>query len=122
MKQLKKLLVVEDDERIRRMIITVVSDLSDEFYECSGGAEAAMAYAEHLPDWVLMDLMMPDVDGIAATQLIKSSYPEARIIIVTSHESTTMRDAAEKAGACAYVLKENLLDLRGLLMPELSEC
>lgn len=117
-----KLLIVEDDERVRRMIKSVVCEQSDECFECGDGAEASEAYAAHQPDWVLMDLIMPDIDGIAATRLIKSSYPEARVIIVTSHESTTMRDAAEKAGACAYVLKENLLDLRGLLMPELSEC
>lgn len=110
-----KLLVVEDDERVRQMIISIISDLSDELFQCSDGAQAAEAYAEHQPDWVLMDLMMPETDGITATRQIKSCYPEARIVIVTSHESAAMREEARGAGAFAYVLKENLFDLRGLL-------
>jgi CheY-like chemotaxis protein len=110
-----RLLVVEDDERIRQLIKSVVSDLSDEFYECSDGADAEAIYAEHLPDWVLMDLMMPEVDGITATRRIKSSFPKARVIIVTSYESVSLRKEALRVGAYACVLKENLLDLRELL-------
>lgn len=110
-----KLLVIEDDVRVRQMIISIVAESSDSVYECGDGAQARASYAEHLPDWVLMDLMMPQVDGIAATIQIKSSFPAAKIIIVTSHESRVMREAAEQAGAFAYVLKENLLDLRGLI-------
>lgn len=109
-----KFLVVEDDARVRRMIRSIVADATDTVYECSDGVEAKASYAAYLPDWVLMDLMMPQVDGISATRQIKSDYPAAKIIIVTSHESAVMREAAEQAGACAYVLKENLLDLREL--------
>ncbi len=109
-----KFLVIEDDARVRRMIKSIVADATDTVYECNDGEQAQASYAAHLPDWVLMDLMMPQVDGIAATRQIKSTHPTARIIIVTSHESAVMREAAEQAGACAYVLKENLLDLRGL--------
>jgi CheY-like chemotaxis protein len=110
-----KFLIVDDDERVRRLIKSVVLDLSDEFFECSDGSQAEAGYAEHLPDWVLMDLMMPGTDGIAATRLIRSSYPQAKVVIVTSHDSIAMRDEAKAAGAYAYVLKENLLDLRSLL-------
>jgi len=110
-----KFLVIEDDARVRRMIVSIVADASDSVYECSDGAEARASYARHLPDWVLMDLMMPHVNGIAATHHIKSLYPAAKIIIVTSHESQVMRETAREAGAFAYVLKENLLDLRGLI-------
>jgi CheY-like chemotaxis protein len=113
-----RFLIVEDDERVRRMIKTVVADLSEAVYECSDGSQAHASYAEHLPDWVLMDLMMPEVDGIAATRQIRSSYPAARIVIVTSHESSAMRNEARNAGACGYVLKEDLLDLPQLLMAE----
>ena len=50
-----------------------------------------------------------------ATRSIKADYPEARILIVTSHESDSMREAAREAGACGYVLKENLLDVRKMV-------
>jgi DNA-binding NarL/FixJ family response regulator len=61
-----------------------------------------------------MDLMMPQVDGFAATRQILASFPAARIVIVTDHESHALRAAAKSAGACGYVLKENLIDLRQL--------
>jgi two-component system chemotaxis response regulator CheY len=110
-----KLLIVEDDERIRRLIKSVIIDLADEVFECSDGAHAQASYAEHRPDWVLMDLVMPKVDGITAIRQIKASHPEAKIIVVTSYKSTAMRQEAARAGALAYILKENLLDLRNLL-------
>lgn len=110
-----KFLVVEDNARVRRMIVSIVAEASDSVYECSDGAQARASYAECQPDWVLMDLMMSEVDGITATRQIKTHYPSAKIIIVTSHESQVMRQNAEEAGAFAYVLKENLLNLRGLI-------
>lgn len=115
-----KLLIVENDRRVRKLIVSVVGDLSDEILECEDGKQAQALYAKYLPDWVLMDLMMPQVDGITATQQIKASYPTAKIIIVTSHESQAMRQNAREAGAFAYVLKENLLDLRGLISQHAS--
>jgi len=113
-----KLLVVDDDIRVRKMIASIAAEPSDEIIECSGGAEAYFAYAENLPDWVLMDLMMPGIDGIAATRQIVSAFPGAKVIIVTSHESAAMREKATRAGAYSYVLKENLLELRGIISPK----
>ena len=62
-----------------------------------------------------MDLMMPGVDGLTATSQIVSSFPVAKIIIVTSHDSDALREKASNAGAIGYVLKENLSDLKALI-------
>lgn len=110
-----KLLVVEDDARVRKMIVAFVADLSDELFEYTDGSQALAGYTEHLPDWVLMDLMMPQTDGIAATRQIIAEFPKAKIIIVTSYESDAMRETAHAAGARGYVLKENLFELREIL-------
>ena len=110
-----RFLIVDDDARIRRMIKTVVADETDFVFECSDGAQANASYTEHEPDWVLMDVTMPGLDGISATREIRSAHPTARIIIVTNHESAAMRAEATSAGACGYVLKENLLDLREMV-------
>lgn len=112
---LMKYLIVDDDERIRRMIREVVADEAAIFCECPDGADARACYAEHRPDWVLMDLTMRDVDGLAATRQIRDEDPEARVVIVTAHDSAALREEARGAGACGYVLKENLLDLPELL-------
>ncbi len=114
------LLIVDDDERMRGLIKSIVADLADTITECADGSEATERYAEHHPDWVLMDLMMPHINGITATRQIKAFDPNARIVIVTGHESQSLRKAVEVAGACAFVLKDNLIALREILAPSYS--
>jgi CheY-like chemotaxis protein len=106
------LLIVEDNEQMRRMLKSLVADLAAAIYECGAAAEALAAYTAHQPDYVLMDIAMKEMDGIAATREIKRAYPEAKIIIVTNYDNADLREAARAAGACGYVLKENLLELR----------
>jgi CheY-like chemotaxis protein len=109
------LLIVDDDERMRSLIRSIVADLADSIIECGDGAEAQGCYAAHHPDWVLMDMMMPQMSGLEATRQLLAFDRAARIVIVTAHDSQSLREAAVSAGACAYVLKDNLLDLREIL-------
>src|SRR4051794_26863969 len=109
------ILIVEDNEQMRQMVKSLLVDLADLFFECGDGAAALSAYAEHRPDWVLMDIELPLVDGISATRQIKSAFPEARVMIVTNYNDTSLQEAARQAGACEYIVKENLLDLRRVL-------
>jgi len=112
-----KVLIVEDNLPMRRMIRRLVADLADEVSECGDGDEAVAMYTELQPDWVVMDIEMARMNGIAATRWIKADFPAARIVIVTNYNDATMRQAAAEAGASGYVLKENLLELRQLLQP-----
>jgi NarL family two-component system response regulator LiaR len=109
------LLIVEDSVPVRQMIKSLIGDLADECYECDDGADALAAYAAHRPDWVLMDIQLTEVDGIAATRQIKAAWPEARIVIVTNYDDADLRSVAREAGAMEYVLKENLSDIRRIL-------
>ena len=109
------LLIVEDNDQMRRMIVRLVRGLAEHTYECSDGVKALPAYTIHRPDWVLMDVKMKEMDGITATQQIKASYPEANIMIVTDYDDPDLREAARSAGAREYVTKENLLDVRRIL-------
>ena len=108
-------MVVEDNKEMRRVIRRMVSGIAAEMVECEDGAEALAAYVRSQPDWVLMDIEMSKVDGIAATRQITAAFPNARIIILTNHNDEPLRVAAREAGACGYVLKEDLLELRRLL-------
>lgn len=109
------LLIVEDNAKMRRMLKSLVADMASPVYECADGADAfAICAAEH-PDVVLMDIEMKWMDGISVTRQIKVAYPEARIIIVTSYNDPELRAAAQDAGACGYVLKENLIEVRNWL-------
>jgi two-component system response regulator DegU len=105
------LLIAEDKEKMRRLLKSLLGDLVSAVWECSDGAEALAAYRRHRPDFVLMDIQMKLMDGITATQRIKAVDPAARIIIVTDYDQAELREAARQAGACAYVSKENLLEL-----------
>jgi len=113
-----KLLIVEDNAEMRRLIASLVRDLAEAVSECGDGAEALANYREHRPDWVLMDIRMKKMDGIAATKQIMAAFPGAHVLIVTDYDDAKLREAAHRAGACGYVVKENLLSLRQLLMPE----
>ena len=110
-----KVLIVEDDRAMRELMKRVVGDLVDSFSECGDGRDALAAYQAERPDWVLMDLRMKDVDGLTATEQIVDAWPGARVLIVTSYGDASLRQAARLAGACGYVLKENLLEVRGWL-------
>jgi DNA-binding NarL/FixJ family response regulator len=97
------------------LIRSVVADIADTIDECCDGELALAAYAKHRPDWVLMDIKMHQVDGITATRRIKSSYPEARVCIVTDYDDVELREKAREAGAENYIVKEDLLRLREVL-------
>jgi len=110
-----RLLIVEDNLGVRGLIKRAMAGLGAEVVECADGAEAVAAYAAERPDFVLMDIEMPTMDGITATRQIIAADPSARIIILTSHDQPSLREAAREAGACSYALKENLLSIRELI-------
>ncbi|MEW6206999.1 MAG: response regulator [Acidobacteriota bacterium] len=110
-----KFLLIEDNEEMRRMLRTLIEDMADQIHECSDGAEAIAAYGRYLPDWVLIDIRLKEKDGIAVAAEIKALFPKARILIVTDYDDEELREQALRAGACACVLKENLLEMREVL-------
>jgi len=73
--------------------------------EAANGQEAIQRFQEHVPDVTLMDLRLPDMSGIDAMIAIRSRFPEARIIILTTFANTTEIQRAFEAGARAYLLK-----------------
>lgn len=73
--------------------------------EAADGSEAVALYRLHLPDVVLMDLRMPKTDGVAATQKICESFPDARVIALTTFDGDEDIYRALQSGARAYLLK-----------------
>ena len=110
-----KVLIVDDNEQARRMIKQYLREPSYEFRECEDGAEAVSAYAEFLPDWVLMDWEMKQVNGLSATRQVIASFPDAKVLIVTNYDEKDLRQAATDAGASGFVLKDDLLMLQSFL-------
>lgn len=113
-----KVLIVEDHPPMRTLIRSMLTDLVNGIIECADGSEVLATYTSQnftADDCVLMDLEMPLVDGLEATRRLRNAYPDARVIIVTQFGDAHLRVAASQAGACGYVVKENLLQLRELL-------
>ena len=69
------------------------------------GQEAVSLYRKHRPDVVLMDLRMPDLDGVEATRRIRAEFPEARILMLTTYDTDEDVRRALDAGASGYLLK-----------------
>jgi len=110
-----KVMLVDDYEPARQMLKVALQHIATEFLECADGGEAVACYAAQRPDWVLMDIGLPKVDGLVATRQITSGDPHARVIIVTQYDGSDLRQAAREAGACAYVRKQDVLEVRELI-------
>jgi DNA-binding NarL/FixJ family response regulator len=102
-----KFLIVDDSAQMRRCIKDSLP-ATVEKVECRNGDQALAAFVEHQPDWVLMDIEMKPVDGLAAARLIKTDWPDAKIIFVTSYDQPRFREAAAQLKVEGYVLKDNL--------------
>ena len=92
-------------------MVSLLARFADEIRECGDGTCALNEYNLWRPDFVLMDIKMGEVDGLIETRRIKAAFPKARIIIVTNHDDDDLRQAAREAGACDYILKEELFTL-----------
>lgn len=103
---------------MRQLIKSICAGVDDEVIECETGLEAVRAHATHQPDWVLMDLNLPELDGIKAIESIRADHPDARIVVVTERPECAYGEQARQAGACDYVSKEDLLRLPDILNPK----
>lgn len=104
-----KVLLVDDHKIVRQGVRAFLHTLADiqVIAEADSGAAALEAVEQHQPDVVLMDLEMPgDLDGIAATRLIRKGRPGTRVIVVTSHHQDEYIFPAVRAGAISYLLKD----------------
>lgn len=105
-------LIVENNERMRRAIVSTLASQHIKCIECDDGERALDLYYQIRPAWVLMDILMPGMNGFEATKKIVAKYPEARVAMVTDYNDVEFRDAARRSGATAYILKEELVQLR----------
>jgi DNA-binding NarL/FixJ family response regulator len=98
---------VDDHPLLHEGLATVIRNQPDLLLvaEASNGREAIQRFREHTPDVTLMDLRLPDMSGIDAMMAIRSEFPDARIIILTTFAGDVEIQRALQAGARAYVLK-----------------
>ena len=105
-----RVLSVDDHPILREGVGALIASQRDMrlVAEASNGREAVEQFRSHRPDVTLMDLQMPDMSGIDAIIAIRSEFPEARIIVLTTYAGDALCKRAMKAGAQAYILKSNV--------------
>lgn len=117
MARIMKILIADDNARMRQLLRSLCATPADTVIECGDGATAVAAFAEHAPDWVVLDIAMPVLDGLAALAQIRRHSPAARVVLVTNHPDDSWRERARQLGAADFLSKEDLLRLPDILRP-----
>lgn len=112
-----EILVVEDDDFSRQMIMKTVKD--HEAKEAANGDEALKAYALNAPDLVLLDIELPDIQGIEILKLIQAVDPDPFVVMLTSHTDEATVKSAITNGAKGYIAKPMKKDR---IMHYIAEC
>src|SRR5690349_6626718 len=105
--------MIVDDHAVVRQGIRALLEAEGGFQvvgEAGSGGEAALLAADLAPDVVLMDLVMPEMDGVQATRLLKQHSPRSQVVVLTSYHEDEQIFPAIRAGALSYLLKGAGLD------------
>ena len=105
-----RILTVDDHPIVRQGIAGLIDIQTDMILvgEASNGRDAIQQFRTHHPDITLMDLQMPEMNGLDALIAIRNEFPDARVIVLTTYAGDTQILRALKAGAQAYLLKNTL--------------
>ena len=107
-----QVMIVDDHDMVRNGLEVMLSAHDDIEYvaEARSGEEAIRLCAQHQPDVVLMDLVMPNMNGVEATRALKETCPETQIVVLTSFKEKALVQDALQAGAISYLLKDVSID------------
>lgn len=103
-----RVLIVDDNERLRSGLSILLETTDDMITvgEAGNGQEAIELCAQLQPDVIIMDLLMPVMDGVAATRHIREQYPQVKVLVLTSSTDPAQIQAVLEAGAHDHLLKQ----------------
>jgi DNA-binding NarL/FixJ family response regulator len=105
-----KILIAEDHDALRATIRDLIEAHfpGTSYFEASNGNDAVSIATKNAPDIILMDINMPEMDGLEATRRIKKVLPQTQIVILTINENHEYKTDAVESGASAYVYKRKM--------------
>lgn len=113
-----KLMIVDDHSGIRKKINEILARPDLEKREFATGEQAIRATAEFQPDWIIIDVNLPGVNGFEVTKTIRKQLPTARVIIISSEGRNYLREQALAVGAEGFLSKHHLAELPRMLYGE----
>lgn len=103
-----KLLIVDDHAALRRTLRHLFDEREVSILEAESGEEALEIFATEHPDWVIMDMRMPGMGGLKATEAIHQLAPQTRVVVISQFTDPEYSELARKAGAVEFVNKEDM--------------
>lgn len=100
-----RILITDDSTFMRNLIDDILIEEGHEVFHAADGQEMLAKFEEIHPDLVLLDIVMPVMDGMSAIDRLRSSNPDAKIVMCTAQGQKILRDEAFEKGACAYIEK-----------------
>ncbi len=110
-----KYLIVDDNEKFRKMIREEVCNEGDQVEELEDGVNVTVAYKYFQPDWVIMDIQLKVCSGFEATEKLLKAYPDAKILIVTDYTDNLYKKKALELGVSGFLEKENLFNINKIV-------
>ena len=112
MNEVIKVLIVDDHAKIHRAISALIGILDDLLLvaQASNGEEAIQLCEEHMPDVILMDAIMPGMDGVQATRIITERFPSVKVLALSSFQDEEVIRDMMNAGAVGYLLKNSSIN------------
>ncbi len=110
-----KLIIADDNAKIRKLIRILVRKSFEQIYECLDGDEVVPCYKENKPDWVFLDIQMGRMYGFAAARSLISQFPTARIVIISDFDNQDLRKVSEEIGVKYYLNKDELFRINTII-------
>lgn len=102
----KKILIVEDDEKFLKLVVKAFKTFKDyELFTATDGFQAGQLVEGHKPDLVVLDIMLPDINGFKVCELIKAKNKKTKVIAITGYDSEDIKKKIMGAGADVYLIK-----------------
>ena len=109
---MRTLLIVDDEEKVREVLARFFTTRGFSVTTAGSGTEALQRLDAEAPDYLLLDIHMPDVSGLDVLQQAKQRHPALRVVMVTGRDDTALMDRAFELGAADYVTKPLNFDER----------